>query len=223
MRDFTPFPSIPHLVAPRNTSIRNDKVLSSCERTIFFDHPLRIEEKIDGQNLGISSIDGETLSYQGRGSFVELGGRHFRGLEGWIKPRATRILSACGDRLVLFGEWCRIKHTVFYDSLPDWFILFAVYDKLEGEFWAPQLAEALADDLSLSSPPVLGIGEFSLDELFGMIGKSRFGSSKMEGIVAKSINPGSGQLCAKLVRPDFVQSIEGHWMSGPLETNRLAT
>lgn len=220
MTDFVRFPSTPYLMRPRGVDVRDDKVMDEAERAEFLAEPLHVEEKIDGQNLGISGGE-DGLRFQARGSYVEPGGRHFRGLATWVEPRRSRIADALGDDLVLFGEWCAITHTVSYDNLPDWFLIFDVYEKSTGRFWDPEMRDALAGDIGLHTVPYLASGEFTLDELMELMGQSRVGHERMEGVVARVAGGPGQQRRAKLVRPDFVQQIDRHWMTEQHTMNRL--
>ncbi|WP_067659946.1 RNA ligase family protein [Nocardia harenae] len=220
MTDFVRFPSTPYLVTPESVDVRDDKVLGEDERAVFLAERLHVEEKVDGQNLGISAdVDG--LRFQARGSYVHLGGRHFQGLSTWIEPRRRRLTEALGGELILFGEWCAVKHSVGYDSLPDWFLVFDVYDTATGRFWDPDVRNALADDIGLQTVPFLGAGHYTLDELAGLIRQSHVGHEQMEGIVARATASDERQLRAKVVRPDFVQGIDRHWTTEPRTMNRL--
>lgn len=221
MTSFFRFPSTPYLVVPRGFDVRADKVLSAEERAQLLARTLRVEEKVDGQNLGISS-SGDALLFQSRGSYVELGGRHFQGLEAWIAPRAARINEALGTQLVLFGEWMAITHSVRYDRLPDWFLVFDVFDRDTEEFWPTALRDELAAELGLATTALIAEGRFSLDELIDHTEeRSGFGREAMEGVVLRAAEPGSSPSRAKLVRPDFVQHIDEHWTKGPQRRNRL--
>lgn len=221
MTEFTRFPPIPYLVRPPDVDIRDDKVLTDTERDEFLAMRLHIEEKVDGQNLGISNSE-DGLRFQARGSYVQPGGRHFRGLATWVAPRRQRLADRLSDNLILFGEWCSVKHTVRYDSLPDWFLVFDVYERAAGLFWEPDMRDALAEDLGLYSAPLLGAGHFNLDDLTELMSDSRVGHEPMEGIVARTVTADGPQRRAKLVRPEFVQQIDQHWMSGQQTMNRLA-
>lgn len=221
MSEFTRFPSTPYLAPPSGFDVRDDKVLSSIERNRFLNHTLHVEEKIDGQNLGIS-VDGNHLRYQARGSYVELGGRHFKGLENWVRPRASRIMSSLDEELILFGEWCAVTHSVYYNSLPDWFLLFDVYDRKSNQFWDIDLRNDMAIELGFHTVPLLETGLFSLENLYELMGTSAFGDSLMEGVVARSRENAAPHKRAKLVRADFVQGIETHWMSGAQSRNRIS-
>lgn len=220
MTEFVRFPSTPYLVRPRGVDVREDKVLDEAERAEFLAGPLHVEEKIDGQNLGISGGE-DGLRFQARGSYVQPGGRHFRGLSTWIEPRRRRLASALGAELVLFGEWSAVTHSVSYDQLPDWFLIFDVYEKTAGRFWDPEMRNALADEVGLYTVPFLGAGEFTLDELTGLMRQSRVGHEQMEGVVARTAASAGQQRRAKLVRQDFVQQIDRHWMTEQHTMNRL--
>lgn len=221
MTSFVRFPSTPYLVTPRGFDVRADKVLDPVERSQLLARTLRVEEKVDGQNLGISSA-GEGLLFQTRGSYVELGGRHFQGLAAWVMPRAARIEEALGTQLVLFGEWMAITHSVRYDRLPDWFLAFDVFDRASRAFWPAALRDELAADLGLATSPLIAEGKFTVEELTERTqSRSRVGRERMEGVVVRAAGLGSSPSRAKLVRPDFVQQIDEHWMNGPQRRNRL--
>lgn len=220
MTTFVRYPSTPYLLRPTGLDIRDDKVLTERERATFMSRSLHVEEKVDGENLGISS-NGESLQFQARGSYVSLGGRRFRGVESWVRPRQRRIEQAVGTDLIVFGEWCATEHNVRYDRLPDWFLMFDVYDRSTGEFWDTALRDELANDLGLCVVPFLGAGRFTEAELLDLIGASRLGHERMEGIVAR-VQGGAGDIPrAKVVRPDFIERIGEHWMSRSRPTNQL--
>jgi ATP-dependent RNA circularization protein (DNA/RNA ligase family) len=112
---------------------------------------------------------------------------------------------------------------VRYDALPDWFLVFDIYQRSTGRFWPISLRDEFAKELGLHVAPFLGAGRFDEGDLVGLIGKSRVGHGPMEGVVAR-VQDSSGALQrAKIVRSDFVQQIDQHWMSGSQAMNRLAT
>lgn len=221
MTEFARFPSTPYLVRPPGVDVRDDKVFTASERDEFLAQPLHVEEKIDGQNLGISHGD-DGLRFQARGSYVQPGGRHFRGLATWVAPRQQRLANGLNDDLVIFGEWCAVKHSVYYDSLPDWFLVFDVYERTTGLYWEPDMRDAFAEDLGLCTVPFLGVGHFDLSDLANLMSQSRVGHEQMEGVVARTVTT-DDQRRAKIVRPDFVQQIDQHWMSDQHTMNRLTT
>lgn len=97
MSEFIPFPQVPHLALLGDVAIRDDKLLTTADRERLLDGPVVVEEKVDGQNLGLSVVDGR-LRAQARGDYVELGGRAFGGLAAWLTARGDLIAQALGDR-----------------------------------------------------------------------------------------------------------------------------
>ena len=213
------FPRTPHLALLGQVDVRDDKVMSPEAASAFLDDELHVEEKVDGENLGLSVVDGRLVA-QARGSYVELGGQSFRGLAAWLGPRASRIAGELDEDLILFGEWCAVRHSVPYDALPDWLLVFDVYDHRIQGFWPLDERDLLADALGLSLVPRLAKGRFDLTGLQRRLGRSRLGDTPMEGLVVRHVErPGER---AKLVRPEFLQAIDEHWRSRPVELNRLA-
>jgi ATP-dependent RNA circularization protein (DNA/RNA ligase family) len=217
--EFVRFPRTPHVAVLGSAHVRDDKVLSPQAARAFLEEDVIVEEKVDGENLGLSVLNGRLVA-QSRGSYVEQGGALFRGLESWLRPRAARIAEVLGDDLILFGEWCAVRHTVPYDALPDWLLVFDVYDRREEDFWSFEERDLLADSLQLSLVPRLGTGRFDLVALEQLLGVSRLGHAPMEGLVLRHDHRPRDR--AKLVSADFAQEIDDHWRSRPTESNRLA-
>lgn len=219
MTGFVRFPRTPHLVVLGSLEVRDDKVLPPEAANAFLNEDIVVEEKVDGENLGLSVVDGHVVA-QSRGSYVESGGASFRGLASWIGPRASRIASEIGEDLILFGEWCAVRHSVPYDALPDWLLVFDVYDRRSQRFWPLDERDLLAESLGLALVPRLATGTFDLAALEQMLRTSRIGCAPMEGIVLRHTHRPEER--AKLVRPDFAQAIDEHWRSRPAQPNRLA-
>lgn len=219
MSGFVRFPRTPHLAVLGPVEVRDDKVMSPEAARAFLDEDITVEEKADGENLGLSVVDGRLVA-QSRGSYVELGGQSFRGLAAWLAPRASRIAGELGQDLILFGEWCAVRHSVPYDALPDWLLVFDVYDHRTQTFWQLDERDLLAEALQLALTPRLAKGRFDLTDLQQRLGMSRLGDTPMEGLVLRHIERPAER--AKLVRPEFLEAIGQHWRSQPVELNRLA-
>jgi ATP-dependent RNA circularization protein (DNA/RNA ligase family) len=221
---FVRYPHTPHLAALSATAPRDDKVLGPGEVRALLAGELTVEEKLDGANLGLSRDDAGELAVQNRGAFLAraTAGEQFRPLWGWLGPRRQRLLDALGDDRILFGEWCYARHSVAYNRLPDWFLVFDVYDRGAARFWSADRRDALAGDLSLACVPRLARGRLQLQALVALIGESRVGDTDMEGIVVRRDDGDWQAARAKLVRPAFVQAIDEHWSRRRLEPNRLA-
>lgn len=75
--------------------------------------------------------------------------------------------------------------------------------------------------IGISQVPLIDQGNFSLEELKNLLSISRLSDTPAEGIYLR-FDEGDwlGQR-AKLVRPEFIQSIEEHWSRRRIKPNRL--
>jgi len=137
MNDFFRFPHTPHIAWFGNGAPRDDKILSPQEVEALLSGNVVVEEKLDGANLGISVSPEGDIRTQNRGQYLQLPMRgQFEKLTGWLKPRSNELFDALGDGLILFGEWCAARHSLEYNLLPDWLLVFDVYDNKNGKFWS---------------------------------------------------------------------------------------
>jgi hypothetical protein len=220
---FFRFPHTPHLAWLGSGAPRDDKVLSPREQRELLAEEVVVEEKVDGANVGLSLDEEGTLRAQNRGSYLarEHSQPQFKPLFRWLAPREQSLSAALFPHLMLFGEWCYAVHSIRYTRLPDWFLVFDVYDQETGSFWSTDRRDALAHDLGLSTVPALARGRFGLPELQGRLGISRFTDGPAEGLYVRREAGGTLLARAKLVRPEFVQAIDTHWSRRTLETNAL--
>jgi len=222
MRSFVKFPSTDHLMVLEGASVRDDKVLSILERDQFLSHEVVIEEKIDGANLGLSFDGDGNLLAQNRGSYIELpSAGQWKPLMSWIDNRRDSLFDVLTDRYILFGEWCCATHSVFYNRLPDWFVGFDLFDSMAKRFVNAKTRREMLTQMNVHLVPQLADGRLSLGEALNLLQESRFGSVLAEGLYLRFDDGDWLEQRAKLVRPDFIQSIERHWIRGPLRLNRL--
>lgn len=225
MTSFFRFPHTPHLAWLGEEAPRDDKVLSSTEVQSLLSEDVVVEEKLDGANLGFSFSPDSGLLVQNRGQYlVEPHAGQFARLPAWISLHRETVLDVLHLDLMLFGEWCAAQHSLNYNSLPDWFLLFDVYDRSAGRFWSAKRRNALARTAGLSTVPELFRGRTSLTELKQTVAAtpSRYRQGPLEGIVVRRE---AGDWCearAKLVRPDFTQAMAIHWRKRPVKWNQLA-
>lgn len=228
MNDFFRFPSTTHIAWLGKGSPREDKVLSSNEAQAFLALNVSVEEKIDGANVGFSLAPDDTLRAQNRGQY--LASPHagqFARLPDWLAAHGEGVHTALelhADRgLMLFGEWCAARHSLDYTALPDWFLLFDVYERQSGRFWSSTRRNALAANCGLATVPTLFRGRQTMAGLTALLDTtpSRYRSGTLEGVVVRHENELWCEARAKLVRPDFTQTIAEHWSRRRLEWNRL--
>jgi ATP-dependent RNA circularization protein (DNA/RNA ligase family) len=219
---FFRFPHTPHLAWGGSVSPRGDKVLSDAEVDDLLSGQVVVEEKLDGANLGLSAVRGR-IRAQNRGDYLrEPYGGQFSRLAEWLAWREDSLVNALGDNLIAFGEWCAARHSIEYDRLPDWWLLFDVYDRSVGKFWSTIRRDRFARDLDLRVVPEIHRGSVSLLELVSDLeAASRFGSRCMEGLVVRREDEQWLLGRAKLVHSDFSQTIDEHWRSRPIQWNRV--
>ena len=224
MDDFFRFPHTPHLAWLGTGEPRDDKVLSAVEANALLSADVVVEEKLDGANLGLSvRVDGH-LQAQNRGQYLKppFGGQFAR-LGAWLAAHEDALFDALDSHLIAFGEWCAAQHSLDYTALPDWWLVFDIYDRREGRFWSTRRRDAWACDLGPPTVPALLRGRTDLPALKSLLNqhRSRYRDSTMEGVVIRSEDDRWLHQRAKLVRAEFTQQIESHWRSRALVWNQL--
>lgn len=222
MSDFFRFPHTPHIDWLGDGMPRDDKVLTEPEIEALLAQPIRVEEKLDGANLGISLRATGELRAQNRGQYLlEPFAGQFSRLNSWLGQHQYALCDNLQSDWIVFGEWCAARHSLDYDNLPDWFVVFDVYDRTEQKFWSCARRNALAEKLGLAVVPTLYQGAATLPELKELLAhaSSRYREGNPEGIVMRQDSELWCEARAKLVRADFAQSIEEHWRSRAIEWN----
>ena len=230
MDEFFRFPHTPHLAWLGSAEPRDDKVLASTDVAGLLHGEVVVEEKLDGANLGFSLSPAGELRVQNRGTYLtEPYAGQFARLPAWLATHGEAIADALLDfhdtPLILFGEWCAARHSLSYARLPDWLLLFDVFDAGAGRFWSSARRNALAQRLGLVTAPQVARGRFRLNDLIQGLDTwpSRFRDGPLEGVVIRRESADWCEQRAKLVRADFTQSIGEHWRGRQVEWNRLAT
>jgi hypothetical protein len=132
---------------------------------------LIVEEKLDGANSAVSFDADGSLLLQSRGHYLTGGSRerHFALFKKWAAAHAHVLHPVLGHRFVMYGEWMYAKHTVFYDSLPHYFMEFDVLDRDNGIFLGTAARRSLLTGLPIMPAPVVHEGEVtSVDHLNSM-------------------------------------------------------
>ena len=225
MPDFFRFPHTPHIVWLGAGTPREDKVLGSQDVAALLSGPVLVEEKLDGANLGLSVGGDGKLRVQNRGQYlIEPLSGQFSRLNAWLARHGFRLAETLDRNLILFGEWCAAKHSLDYEALPDWFLAFDVYDRVQQRFWSTGRRNALVVSLGIASVPPLFNGKRTLEELIQLLrtSTSRYRAGPPEGLVIRKESELWCEARAKLVRAEFTQTIGEHWRRRAIEWNRVA-
>tara|TARA_R110002167_G_scaffold51814_3_gene149934 strand:- start:6327 stop:7016 length:690 start_codon:yes stop_codon:yes gene_type:complete len=224
MSAFFRFPHTPHLAWLGEGEPRDDKVLSRQETVSFLEGPVVVEEKLDGANIGISLDSSGSLRVQNRGQYLQAPYKgQFSRLNAWLgqyDPILTELLTL---DMILFGEWCAAKHSLEYTDLPDWFLLFDVYDKAQKRFWSSSRRNELAKQAGLAMVPQMMREEVTLSDLKHLLVErdSVYRAGPLEGLVIRRENEAWCEERAKLVRADFTQGMGEHWRRRQIEWNKV--
>jgi len=222
---FFRFPHTPHISWLGKDTPRDDKVLSSEEVADLLSTTVVVEEKLDGANLGFSVSSAGDLCAQNRGDYlIPPYSGQFSRLEQWLGIHENRLFDALDEHLILFGEWCAARHTLDYSGLPDWWLLFDVYDRREQRFWSTRRRNALAREIGVATVPCLLQARVTVTELTEFVAarQSRFRNGPLEGVVVRQEDSHWLLARGKLVRAGFTQAIDTHWRSRRIEWNRIS-
>jgi len=224
MTGFFRFPHTPHLVWLGEGVPRDDKVLSVREAATLLAGDVVVEEKLDGANLGLSLAPDGGLRAQNRGQYLaEPHAGQFTRLPAWLGQHSEALRAVLKPNLIIFGEWCAARHSLDYAALPDWFLLFDVYDRAAARFWSTSRRNTLARAAGLITVPQWLHGKTTVAALKQLViaHPSRYRAGGLEGVVIRRESPEWCEARAKLVRADFTQAIDTHWRKRAIEWNRV--
>ncbi|CAZ79968.1 unnamed protein product [Tuber melanosporum] len=215
------FPRTRHLLN-LGSATRDDLIIPETDLPRYFSRSVTIEEKVDGANLGFSLSSDLSILVQNRSHYVNASdAAQFAQLDRWLGLHGPTLVSvlhrdpSLPERFVLFGEWVAALHTVHYITLPDVFLAFDLYDRLEDRFATPGILRSVLAGSGIHAVPILWEGGV-LDEgelLRFLDRKSAFGEEAVEGVVVRW---DSGER-AKVVRSGFVAG--RHWSKNTLVKN----
>ena len=204
--------------------VKGKLFLSDKEIKTLLAGKVSIEEKIDGANTGIIRHK-KGFSLQKRGSLVgQSEHAQFQYFHNWANYQNYDKIMAVPLWHLLYGELCWAVHTIFYDKLPDYFLVFDILNLRTGHWMSRVERDNFCHDFGFHSVPLLAEGYFNKTDLFKLIPeKSAFGEFA-EGIVVKRYRK-KEYIRGKIVKPQFQKALDEedqHWTRRKLETNKLA-
>lgn len=173
-----------------------------------------LTEKMDGENTTIGSgyIHSRSLDSQ------------FHPSRSWVRALAGRLWPELPDGMRICGENLYARHSVGYDNLPTYFLVFNIWQAEVCLDWDTTLEWLQL--LGLQSVPVLYRGPLVDAEQLHKIWQSERNALSSEGFVVRSAQAFDradfSTRVAKWVRRGHVQT-DQHWMHAPIIPNRLRT
>lgn len=198
----------------------DDKIATSIESLIKV--PIVITEKMDGSNTSLEADGCYARTHSGPPTHASFDG---------LKALHAKIKFDIQNNIQIFGEWCYAKHSIEYNELPDYFLMFGVRKLLgDDHYWYSwDDVELFADYYGLFTVPVLFRGivnsEKELQDLVNsfMNQPSACGGIR-EGVVARVYGGFSDKNFSssvmKCVRANHVQTSE-HWKDQEITRNKL--
>jgi hypothetical protein len=243
------YPRTPHLEGSRIQS--GDEDLAVSPLSVLSGKYIVVEEKVDGANVGVSFTPNGLPLLQSRGHYLTGGPRErqFELLKAWVATHQLPLYERLGSRYIMYGEWLYALHTVFYDSLPHYFLEFDILDTQEDAFLSTERRREMLDGLPIRSVPVLWSGPVArVIEPHHFVTRTSFksprwresffdvaemthadvprvdSSDQMEGIYIKVEDAHHITERYKIVRSSFQTAIEesaSHWSIRPIIPNQL--
>lgn len=216
------FPRTRHLMN-LGAMARDDLLMSKTDIKNMLDGEITVEEKIDGANLGFRlSSDGKIMA-QNRSHYVSSSYHpQFKKLDQWIESHKFDLIDILSrGNYIIYGEWLYSKHSINYTNLPDYFIMFDLYDIDTKSFFSRDYIEQLLESKDISLVPLMFKGKTNLDNLKKLVHtKSQFYEGMVEGVYVRSFESNKVKYRGKIVRSDFICGDE-HWTKGKQILNTI--
>ena len=203
------YPRTPHL--PFSPGASSDDVWMDM-RAAFEEREVVITEKMDGEN---------TTMYRDHIHARSMDSKHHPS-RSWVKGLHHTIADRIPVGWRVCGENLFAKHSVGYDALPSYFMMFSIWDESDSCLSWEQTRE-WSELLDLELVPVLYEGVWDEEHVRALA--EGLDTDVTEGFVVRLAGEferdAFREAVAKWVRADHVQT-EEHWMHRAVEPNGLA-
>jgi len=131
-----------------------------------------VTEKLDGSQFSFTMKNGVPY-LQGKNSHIPMGDKRkaYDGVWGWAWKNIGKIQNTAD--YMMFGEWLKTQHNLPYDILPDWVVVFDVYDKKKKRFLDTIPALELAQSIGFATVPIIYEGRLKYNDLLPLIDKRK--------------------------------------------------
>ncbi len=204
------YPKTMHLPWSRSYT-DDDKILRDTKH--FEGREIVVTEKMDGENTTMypDHIHARSLDSKDHSS------RHYvKTLHGGIRYLIPENWRLCGENLYA-------EHSIYYDALPDYFLLFSVWNE-QNVCLSWDDTEQLAQELGIKTVPVLYRGVWNEKAVKACYTRISECGGEQEGYVVRLADSFAyddfKRSLAKFVRQNHVQT-DDHWLSKPVNPNRL--
>lgn len=210
----------PHF--PWSKGCTNDDKIAE-DISLLINNQIIITEKMDGSNTSLEADGCFARTHAGPPTHLSFDG--LKALHATIKYKIPANIQ-------LFGEWCYALHSIAYETLPAYFLMFGIRE-ISGEapFWYSwEEMQEWAAELEVPTVPLLWEGTVSSEKELRTLTtgltlqSSCFGPTR-EGLVIRVRDVIDDDCFSKSVmkwvRKDHVQTTE-HWKNQEIVRNKLA-
>lgn len=142
----------------------------------------------------------------------------------WVKSLQAQIGHEIPGEYRLCGENVFAQHSIAYDKLPAYFLLYSVWNE-KNECISWEETKEWAELLGLETVPVLYEGPWDEEKVYACYPQPQY-SKESEGFVVRNADGFSyssfKENVAKFVRADHVEKHNKHWMHEKVRPNKLA-
>lgn len=212
MTDRVKFPRTPHL--PWSPGRSGDDVALGSTFTLEESEEVIITEKMDGENTNLyrDCIHARSIDFKSHPS------------RDWVRSFHATMCFDIPDDLRICGENLFAKHSIFYDQLPSYFLVFSIFQGYTCLSWDE--TTEWCGLLGLEVVPVLYRGPWETKAIQACLRGASVYGEEQEGYVVRSAGRFTidefGQCVAKYVREGHVQT-DQHWLRSAVVPNKLAT
>jgi len=152
----------------------------------------------------------------------------FKLLDKWIVQHTEELMNIFNKgNYILFGEWVYFKHSIHYTKLPDYFVAFDLYDRVNEKFMTRSTLEELLQGTSINIIRIMHSGTATIDNLKAMVNNaSDYYDGPVEGVYVRAYENDAVKYRGKIVRSDFlcgdVSGNVNHWTKQQFTKNILA-
>jgi hypothetical protein len=201
------FPRTPHLAGSQLQP--GDEDLPRVRLEAAPGARLVVTEKVDGTNVGLRFDEAGRPWLQSRGHLLG-NDPQFDRLKQSVHANAPALFARLGTRWLVYGEWLYARHTVFYDALPAYLLVFDALELDSGTFLDTPGREALLAGLPLVGAPVLWSGPSQeAGELLRHLGPSRFRTRAWRAQLEAAARRAGLEVARTLAQSDTSDEMEG--------------
>lgn len=130
------------------SGVQSDDIKETVPFSFFEGKYLVIEEKVDGGCSGMSSVSsGSRVIPQARGHHLTGGDEYYWDDFKQFCGVNTPILGwSLSNEFIIFGEYMKVFHSVFYDLLPHYFLEFDIYSIPDKEWYSTRTRNSFIDE-----------------------------------------------------------------------------